>query len=329
MKHNLVTLLIMASVCFSVNAQKTIAVLNGSNWTFYSDFSTALNQCPSSSTIYLPGGTFVLSENKDTINKMISIIGVGHYIDSTQATEKTILLGSLYLTPSASNSLINGIELKGRILTLGASNNNPITNFTISRCKIDSTIVFDFTANCFITESVLGYIQFNGSNSFSNNCNVRNSILTDMSDPWGGNVTNCVFVCACSGSHPVNNVAYYNNVFASQNFTGSCYGSNNLFLLTNTNTNFINSLTGTFANTFVNVPSNSYFSYNHDYHLLATSVGHNGGNDGMDVGIYGTAFPFKPSAVPANPHISTKSISPSSAPNGTLPVNIRVIAQDR
>ncbi|MBK9793187.1 MAG: hypothetical protein IPP60_08805 [Sphingobacteriales bacterium] len=106
--------------------------------------------------------------------------------------------------------------------------------------------------------------------------------------------------------------------------------SRNFSELGSTSTNsFVNTIYNlSLSNDFVNV-SNPNFSSLFDYHLKSTSSGKNAGTDGTDIGIYGGAYPYKEGAVPPNPHISTKSIAPTSAANGTLPVNIKVLAQDR
>jgi len=72
---------------------------------------------------------------------------------------------------------------------------------------------------------------------------------------------------------------------------------------------------------------NTDFEWSDDLHLQATSVGVGMATDGTDVGIYGTNAPFKPGAVPYNPHFRSATIAPATNPNGDLPVNIRVAAQ--
>ena len=49
---------------------------------------------------------------------------------------------------------------------------------------------------------------------------------------------------------------------------------------------------------------------------------------GTDIGIYGTAEPFKDGGVPNNPHIQINSIGSSTNAEGDLPINIKVAAQD-
>lgn len=317
--------------------QKTIAVSTANNWTFYTDFSTALNECASGSTIYLPGGYFVLSQGVDTIDKQLTIIGVGHYPDSSAATNKTVLQGELKITSNCSNSILIGFELTNGITNLNTSSSSPINNLQIIRCKVNSgPNYFEDCANLRIQESIfMSSISFSGQVSFSNGATINNSILSGISNLYGGEIRNTIFTSYAPGGAPIYNshyVSVYNCIFLypSSVFTGNVYGSNNLtFMPSFSDPNFTNTITnGTLTNTFVNVPSSS-FSYGNDYHVLLSSAAHHFGTDGTDIGIYGTVYSYKPSAVPANPHISTKSISPSSAPNGTLQVNIRVIAQDR
>jgi hypothetical protein len=46
------------------------------------------------------------------------------------------------------------------------------------------------------------------------------------------------------------------------------------------------------------------------------------------VGIYGGAFPWKEGSIPNTPHVTNKNIGHTTNSNGTLPVNIKVAAQD-
>jgi hypothetical protein len=340
MKKIYLSCLLFFFLTLSMNAQKTIAVLTGSNWTFYTDFSTALKQCAGGSTIYLPGGSFQLSQSTDTIDKQLTIIGVGHYPDSTTATNKTTLIGSLLIGNGADYSSLIGLELTA---SLQPNTNTIVTNFSIFRCKIrdvKSSITNSgysgFINNLSINQSVLYSIQ--GVTSTIDNIVLANSIVENYAGYFtGATIRNCVLP---GPSYTASFTLYENNIFLSSSGSSStfkisnCQFKNNIFLdltlpVGDATTTFIgNYLNQSYTTTFTSV-GNNIFSYSYDYHLLSTSVGKNAGTDGTDIGIYGTAYPYKPSAVPANPHISFKSISPSSAPNGTLPVNIRVIAQDR
>ncbi|MDR0506901.1 MAG: hypothetical protein LBH32_08835, partial [Dysgonamonadaceae bacterium] len=87
------------------------------------------------------------------------------------------------------------------------------------------------------------------------------------------------------------------------------------------NTHIDEIINQSYANTFVNGDS-------YDYHLQPTSAGKNAGTDGTDVGIYGTAFPFKESKLPSIPHFTVKNISTETNAEGKLPVYIKIEAQD-
>ena len=78
---------------------------------------------------------------------------------------------------------------------------------------------------------------------------------------------------------------------------------------------------------FINSSNNS-FEYTANYHLLPTCVGVGAGTDGTDIGIFGTASPYKEGAVPMNPHVIRNMINTSSN-NNTLHIDIQVEAQDK
>lgn len=341
MKKRILTFLLFISISFSY-AQKTVAVLSGSTWSFYDDFSPALRAAPAGSTIYLPGGTFDLG-GSDTINKPLTIIGVGFRTDSTLATGKTTLIGILYFATGGNNVNLIGFELSSVINPL-----NDIENVYIQRCKVNGNIDLEVDSkrinNIVISECVLlGIILGNGDDAVINNIVVENSILEKLYFINGGIFRNNIF-------NNTNNVLvecdyseFYNNVFLSGNTAISCTSCNNSNYCTFVNNLFvtgysqsaglgsplfISNITGASFGIFENVQGYGY-SQAYDYRLKSSSPGKNAGTDGTDIGIYGGAYPYKDGAVPPNPHISTKAISPTSAANGTLPVNIKVVAQDR
>lgn len=326
------------------HAQKTIAILSGSTWTFYDDFSPALRAAPAGATIYLPGGTFDLG-GSDTINKPLTIIGVGFRTDSTLATGKTILTGSLLFATGGNNVNLIGFELTSSIFSL-----NDVENLNLQRCKINGNIDLDNNLNRInnvrISECVLTYTSIYGSvDNDVNNIIVENSILGALSGVYGGIFKNNIFSYNGYILSNCKSCEFYNNVFLSSyksisnNGAATSYNCtfvNNLFVTGYSQSSglwsplFISNITGAGASVgiFENVQGYDY-SQAYDYHLKSTSPGKNAGTDGTDIGIYGGAYPYKDGAVPPNPHISTKAISPTSAANGTLPVNIKVTAQDR
>lgn len=343
MKNLVLTFSLFLLVSFSF-AQKTVAVLSGSTWTFYDDFSPALRVAPSGSTIYLPGGTFDLG-GSDTINKPLTIIGVGFRTDSTLATGKTTLTGSLNFATGGNNVNLIGFELSNFISTLSL---NDVENINIQRCKVNGVIYLENGSNRInnikISECVLLGNVIGSSSEKVDNIIVENSIVADyLIGIKGGIFRNNVFSINSVALDNCDNSEFYNNIFllantiiAFSSFSSSyCTFVNNLFVTGYSQSSglgssplFISNITGASFAIFENVQGYAY-SQTYDYHLKSTSPGKNAGTDGTDIGIYGTAYPYKEGAVPPNPHISTKSIAPTSAANGTLPVNIKVVAQDR
>lgn len=342
MKNLFLTLCLTILASYSY-AQKTISVLSGTTWTFYEDFSTALRQAPNGSTIYLPGGIFKIPDGTDTISKTINIIGVGHYPDSTIATSRSVIDGKLMFSRNSDNTNIIGVEINGNLLLDNQYSNYIINNIYLNRCKVQGTIyLFEDiqnikAINVNITESVLGSIWSPPNESI--NLTVTNSIIPSMKfgQNYGAlyknNIIGFIGYCnaGCVGYSLnctfENNIiwGFYNGVLSQSIFVNNLILSSCTSCLANIN----NIIVSDINTQFVNVPNLQIFDYSYDYHLKSNSLGKNAGSDGTDIGIYGTAYPYKPSAVPPNPHISAKSIAPSSQSNGTLPVNIKVVAQDK
>lgn len=332
---NTLTIFIFILLSLNTFAQKTVAVLSGTTWTFYDDFSPALRAAPSGATIYVPGGTFDLG-GSDTINKPITIIGTGHYYDSAAATLPTVLLGSIDYGSGANLTNLQGLDITGGISILSGA--GVINNNSIFRCRVrgsislysGSTTYFNHTL---ISESVI-YTVYQGS--INSDLQIEKCIILNLFFGLNGAII--------KNNYFLNSSSYIGNSYNNTIFNNVFIGSASIFYVSSDNVffnnyvptgavlptvNSYNNIFGaTLANTFVNVTSTTY-NQNFDYHLKTGSAAINAGSDGTNMGIYGTAYPCKDGWVPPNPHISTKSISSTSAANGTLPVNIKVIAQDR
>ncbi len=333
-------LLLLTSLCLTrlSSAQNLIAVQHGSSQSFYSDLSTAISVSVNGDTLYLPGSSYTLGSL--VINKRIHIVGAGHNPDSTLATGKTTLTGSIYLVTGADSGSISGILLNGSIYVGTGSSNQDVHSFLIERCNFVS-LVFSFyspytvnnSSGFLVKENVInGAIDAGLSESnvfqsniiaayitqFKNNNILRNNIFLYNGGTLLINITGCLFE---------NNVIL--NTYGT--FYSSSYSNafnNNVFvgapgLPGSSNGNYLNQA----QNSIFTSQSGNSFSYSHNYRIKSTSPGYNGGVDGKDVGIYGGAFPWKEGSAPFNPHIQYQSISGTTDAGGNLNVNIKVAAQ--
>jgi hypothetical protein len=329
-----------------------ITLNHNGNSTFYSVLNDAVTASASGDTIYLPGGPVNVSGNV-TINKTLTIVGAGHYPDSTVATNPSLWTSSgnyVLVIQGADNGSISGIKNLSVYFGNGIANSANVNNFRIERCYL-SSLNFNYNNNSGYAQNI--YVAENIIGSFSNPASVlfEKNIFTYYSsypNPYTAVFNNNIFY--------TNNEYYYggfnwgaNSVFSNNvivevgsntNTNGgtNCVYNNNLFCRLGSSgasfscgsTNQCNdNITGKLASeTFQNALTTG-FSYSNNYHLQPTSQGVNGGTDGRDIGLYGTAYPYKDGAVPFNPHISSKNINTSTSTTGKLGVDVKVSAQDR
>lgn len=355
-------LLLLAALLISANysfAQNYIALEHADSVSLYNNLAAAASNAQHGDNIYIPGGTFNIGTV--TIDKRVHIYGVGHYTDSTSATGPSQLIGTLKFIDGADSGSVSGFYLSGDIYFGSAASNQDVENFSITRCNINY-LYLAYTSSSTATTSTNFYISENvirgdiyGSNAqnclfekniiegyikrFSGNAVFRNNILlfidsgTFASGVIGTEnylVSYCVFENnIIFGDRPLQ---YYAGNYQYGYCTSYCTFNNNVFIYNQNfpfGTNIGNNNTVNQAQSSIFVSqSGTSFSYSHNYHLKSTSPGKNAGTDGTDIGIYGTANPYKEGAVPITPHILFKSISSQTDNNGFLNVNIKVSAQD-
>jgi len=310
------------------------------NFTGMLAFVQAYNASSSGDTIYLSGGSF---SAPDTINKTLIIIGAGHYPDSTLATGKTIVSTPVVLNDLADDTYLEGIHFLSNFQT---AYNRSVNNLTIRRCRIDGHFKFNgdyynpvaLCLNPTIIECVFGggneFVFGNARSMIVSKCIFHMSWRTLV---WvhTATFTNSIFFSTNGTSFFDNaqNSLFKNNIvktLAGYPFSGANnYIANNVFLgftvdnfYGNTAVNNYHNVT--YENFFVNQNGND-FNYNFNYHLTNTSTYM--GDDGTQVGIYGTAAPYKEGALPGNPHVRSKNIAISTNASGQLEVQIKVAAQ--
>jgi hypothetical protein len=330
--------LLLTAFAVTTFAQKVALHTNGNVHIFNGTdpLVSAYNASQPGDTIYLPGGSFNPPAN---FEKQLTILGAGHYPDSTQATGKTFINGSVQLRENADNFHIEGVEITGSVILY---NNESVNGVIIKRCKING--LFNVLGNLTNPSSNLSCIGnvIVGRINFENAQNVllSNNIIQNTFQSSNGNlITNNIVLGFVYGSSMDylfygNNNTLNNNIFiwngynADVNGQGNVY-NNNLYVAATPNFGTNSIASGNYvgmlqANIFVN-QTGTAFNYAHDYHLQspATYLG----TDGTQIGIYGGAFPYKEGAVPSNPHIESAVVTPVTDGDGKLNVQIKVRAE--
>jgi hypothetical protein len=329
---------------FTTFSQSTFIRQNGISTPYY-QIADVFSNAQSGDTIYLPGGTFSIGNL--VIDKQLHIYGAGQHPDSTSATFATTLSGSIsFVTANASNSLLTGVVIDGYVNIGTTALNSNVTNFTVQRCQIGSMnlspVGTSLATNVLIDGNIiLGNIT--GSNA--QNIFIQNNLITGAITNFSGNllVRNNTFLggtgCPSYFVVTVTSGTFENNIFMNN---ASC-GNNTIYVGVTSctfNKNVFNATysfpigTNIGAGNYVSIPLTGFFinetdysfSYTDNYHL--TDPGLYLGNDATQCGMYGGPSPYKPGAVPTNPHIISKTIAPQTDNNGDLNINITVGAQD-
>jgi hypothetical protein len=324
----------------SVNAQK-VALHTTSGEQFFNGtagFVNAYNAATAGDTIYLPGGGFT---SPNTISKQLMIYGTGHYPDSTSATSKTIVIGSINLTGDADGFHIEGVEFTGGLTT---SANEAVDNILIKYCRF------------------LGALNIQGNlTNPSLNFTIINSVVHGaliLTNAQNAGVFNSIFQADIQNTY--GNI-FQNNIFLLNNYSVSTYRytiigdnntlENNVFIRTRDReiagtSNILNNnitpktvpfwgTTPTESGNYINIPvenifvnqTGNVFDYTHNYHLQLPETYL--GVDGTQVGLYGGIFGYKEGAVPSNPHFSKKNIAASTGADGLLHIEINAAAQEK
>jgi hypothetical protein len=331
-KQTILVLIIAIATSMTVTAQ-TIALHSSTGVQIIKGntaLATAYAAAQNGDTLYLSGGTYTPPA---VFDKQLMIFGAGHYIDSTMATGKTFINGNLTLSENADMFYLEGVEV---VNSLSFATNHSVNNVTIKRCKINAnTSIAGNLSNPSNNLALIGNV-FIGQIVLSNAINVMisNCIIQNGFNPTNGNVlSNNIFLSTATSFYFYgDNNILNNNIFLNllvSGGTGNVY-SNNIFVTSNptygTNSTVIGSYTGINQSAiFVNQTGNA-FNYAHNYHLQAPTTYL--GKDNTEVGIYGGVFPYKEGAVPLNPHIQLKNISPTTGVNGDLQIQIQVEAQE-
>jgi hypothetical protein len=329
-------LLALLYATVQVSAQSAVILQHNGNATaFYNNiaFQNACAAAVSGDTILLPGGFFTPPA---TIDKKLTIIGAGHHPDSSLATKLTVITGSITLLENADGCFISGMRIEGYVripsghsvdmLTLSrlyitdrflVENGKKSVNGTVRECIVSGEFNSPGLEQFSITNNIFGYRIYDVKNSL-----IANNIFL-AGDPIGEavrsiyNLDNCV----------LRNNIFFKSVYDLYGFV-STQIQNNVYANTPVMTG--NFPTGNFFNVntaalFVSY-NNTGFAYSHDFHL--NTPANYVGTDATQVGLYGSAKPWKNGSVPALPHIISKIIAEQADAEGKIQVQVTVAAQN-
>ncbi len=317
----IITLLLIASPCILFSQMVVVLNHNGNSSLFSTTqpFVDAYNASVNGDTIYLPGGPFTPPPG---IDKRLTIIGAGHYPDSSAVTGITTIPGNLNLLSNADRTILQGLYVTGTIIF---ENNSRIDSVTIYRCNASILFQgnFDLANNC---RNVLLYQNVIPGLTITHTSDIRifNNIISSLvSIPSGAWIRN----------NKINSLQSINYSLIENNTIEGTYDiqfnsfRNNVlpFAIPADNNTWLNNYPlQPFASLFVNYTA--WFSYMDDYHFQ--NPGSYPGTDALPVGIYGGFYPYKTAAVPSNPHIQSKIIPLQPDVNGQLNIQVKVAAQN-
>ena len=318
----IIILLLIASPCFLFSQMVVVLNHNGNSSLFSTPqpFVDAYDASVDGDTIYLPGGPF---QPPAGIDKRLTIIGAGHYPDSTTATGVTTISGSINLLSNADRTVLQGLNITGNVIF---QHNSRIDSVIIYRCYAGSVAFngdFDLAHNCrnvLLYQNAISTLYINHSSDIRIFNNIINALIGIPSAAWIRNNK----IGVLSG---ISYSLIENNMFESlgpgqfNTFRNSVFP---LALPADDNTWINNYPSQPYAALFVN--STVWFSYTDNYHLQ--NPGSFPGTDALQAGIYGGYYPYKAGAVPANVHIQSKTIPLQPDVNGQLNIQVKVAAQN-
>ena len=320
----------MCAAAVAANAQQFV-IERGTEFLSFATLNAAVGALQDGDKIYIPPGLHGGTSGEiifDVPN--ITIIGAG-YANSVNASQfgRPVYFNADGITVTGIAFVPTGVLV---CLTLGS-----ISNLTMTRCLFIADVSMTSSSiqnSIFISECEFRG-RLGGSSNNLDNATISKSILGTL-NVRTSIIENCLFLTYPEYNLIASYSDFNNNIFIMasgqsgvSNITNATF-NNNLFVRgtptfsanSDVTFNASNITDAVYEDTF-NDPDAG------DYSLKAGSAGIGAGNDGTDIGLFGTAVPFKKSKLPAIPHFSLRSIAPETDETGNLRVKIIVEAQER
>lgn len=335
-------LFVLAVTTFTANA--TIRTVNNGSVGAgqYTSVQVAVDASAVGDTIYIHGSQ--TSYGDVTLNKRLVLIGAGHHVTGTQFNFPSTL-ANIYLSQGNSTTLPTGSTIKGINLSSisGSGGSLAVNNITLERNFISSSV--NILGSGWICRN--NFANYFAVNYFKNTIISNNIIAASgvyYSDKPSVIITNNIFLHS-NFLYTVKYATVTNNIMIEPSSNYDTYNSQNTWNknimiyadpasyktfppANNIGVGNINTVDAQFTTT---IPLNITLeeATNHDWTLLATSVGFKYGTDGTDVGIHGGSYPSPNSTGATNiPQITSMDLQNSVLPqNGTLNIEFKAKGQ--
>ena len=288
-----------------------VAAVDGAT-SMHSSLQSANDAAVDGDFIYIPEGSF----SGANIDKKLNIYGVGCGLGNEPYTRIT---SDINFRDGSEYSYVSGIWIDA---TAGVPNSSSyhLNNLTFERCRIKYFKGY-YSSNSgwkayrmYCLECVIENVVYKLRNSQFDKC-----VIKYINKCENCNFNNCIIIANTTtnsiGEESVYNT-FLNTIFfnsdsahvmsadSKYNSFSHCAFSCDFTFPANTNIgNDI--LTGLVPTDMCEDLTSTYsYSTTNDYHIKTTSSAHNTGADGTDLGIYGTANPFKEDMKPAIPQVS-------------------------
>lgn len=320
MKKLLLTLFPTVMVTAVAQAQQISVVSSNGSTTLYSTLQEAIEGASDGSVIYLPGGGFPISDDVK-ITKKLTIIGIGHKIDTENVDGYTTVSGNLYFNEGSDGSALMGVYVAGSVFI--GDDGKEVDDILIRYCSIHDLWVKN--NQCLGTAINQNYIRgtayFAGSSAY-----FTNNITHGIHDLDDGFISNNILTGAVSNYSyamvTIDRTSITNNIIINSSYIhygSDCLVSGNM-LKGDWGEDCINIGEADWKDVFMNW-NNGTISPASDFHFSDNYKKYQN-----QVGIYAGDTPFNDNQMAPVPYIVAKHVDEHTDTTGKLNIKIRVKA---
>ena len=300
----------------------------------YSSFQQAHDNASPGDTILIYGSTTTYSNGGTTVNKPLTVIGPGYFLNENPETQvknvSATFSSSIQFNPGSEGSVFIGLHLEG--LNVNAPNielrRNRITAILVNG-NIDGLLI----KQNFILSEIICQAGCSGLLVFNNRMgNVRHQGGATVSGIFHNNIIDGSF----DPSLLPRSSEYKNNIFLDSNPANEVVNpaidntfSHNLFVGTNPSLSVLDGIDGNQIgvdpNLFVGLSGNSTDG---QYQLSQNSVAIGAGGGGTDCGIFGGDDPYRLSGIPPIPTIFELEVPINATIQDGLNITIKAKANN-